>query len=269
MWTRLMLMGLGAFWLAMTALLWRSEYSGASRSGNPVDPHIVWKRVLTSPDSSSLAIVYRGERIGFCHLISSVGNSPGKRTQTDAPEGMIRDIGRYNLDLSGSMTELGTGARIRFDGELTLSPNQEWETFSFQIIARPMLVKIASTRSEGVLRFRIDSPELRTERLLRLSELSQPEAMLGELFGRAAPLALGSLPFAMPPVEGLAVGQQLQWRASTDRLLLGNSVSQVYRLELQATESVEVAVLVSRAGEILRVELPHNLILINEALTDL
>ena len=269
MWSRILLPVLGVLWVVMTLLLWRIEYTGSQLAGTPVDPTIVWGRILTSLDSSSMAIVHRERRVGFCHLIPSVVKSQTLSSHTNAPEGMIREIGTYRLDLSGSMDDLVNGSRIRFDGNMTLSPDQEWDQFELQVIARPLLIEVASRRSSGVLRLKVDSPEGSTERLFLLSDLRQPESLLAEFFGPAALVTPGALPFPSPAVQLLTPYDSLKWSASTDRLMIGSSASQIYRLELKLMEGYGVSILVSRAGEILRVELPENLTLINEALSDL
>ncbi len=267
--SRLLLLAFGLFWGTMTLLLWRSEYGPRPQMGTPVDANMVWHRILTSLDSSSLAIIHREKRIGFCHLITSVADSLNQSNPTNAPEGMVRNVGSYKLDLSGSLEEAGTGARIRFDGEMTLSRDQEWEDFRIQIIARPLFLTLTSSRTEGVIHLKMEGPEFRTERVLRLSDLNQPESMLAQLFGPAAPLALNALPFSLPDNRFPASRQDLQWTATTDRLAIGTSASLVYRLQLKPMEGYSVVILVSRAGEILRVELPESLTLVNEAITGL
>jgi hypothetical protein len=102
-----------------------------------------------------------------------------------------------------------------------------------------------------------------------LADLNDPEALLAHLLGPAAPLALNALPFSLPNRQLLTASQHLQWTATTDRLSIGSSSSLVYRLELRPFEGYSVVILVSRAGEILRVELPESLTLVNEAITGL
>jgi hypothetical protein len=269
MFSRILLGLLAIFWTVMTALLWRSEYLGGNLAAIPVDPSSVWQRVLTSPDSSSLAVVHQDERLGFCHLITGVADSMDKNATTNAPEGMVRNINRYRVDFSGSIDDLGNGSSMRFDGQITLSKRQEWQEFQLQLISRPWFVTVESKREEDVLELAVQGPDFTTRRSLRLSELSNPSAVIGEMLDPVAPLAIGLLPFPMPRPPRGSDELKLEWVATTDRLVMGNSASQIYRLELDAGEGMEVVILVSRAGEILRVDLPRNYKMVNEALSGL
>ncbi|MCU0771837.1 MAG: hypothetical protein MUE94_08745 [Verrucomicrobia bacterium] len=264
-----MLVVLGGFWAAMTLLLWRFEFTASPQARTPVDPSLVWQRILTSLDSSSLAITHRDNRIGYCHLIPSVADRVTHSGPTNAPEGRVRSIGGYILDLSGSVGTPETEIRIRFDGRVTFARNQEWEAFRIQINARPLLVTVTATNHTGLVCLKMESPELATERVLRWSDFNQPESLLAQLLGPAAPLAINALPFELPDIRLLDTSRQMQWTTTTDRLTIGNSTSLVYRLDLQALEGYSVVILVSRAGEILRVDLPEHVTLINEAITGL
>lgn len=267
MWSRLLLSVLGVFWVVMNLLLWRSEYTASGLTDFPVDPQIVWKKILTSPDSSSLTILHRGKRVGFCHLIASIVESPDRSGQTNAPEGMVRNVAHYKLDVSGSIGDLRNGKSLRLDGELTLSRSQEWESFRLQIIAQPMFMTIESKRGDGLVQLTIESPDLSTRKTFRLADLNQPQFLLTELFGDTALRTLDVLPLPIAATQSPTSRRRLQWNASSDRLMIGNSVTQVYRLELKPMTGYAVTILVSRAGEILRVELPEHVTGINEVLT--
>lgn len=269
MWSRFIVPALGVFWAIMSFLLWRSEYGHADFSGTQLPPEMVWRMILTSPDSSSLAVVYRGKRIGFCHLITSVAEQLHASSPTNLPEGLVRNIRGYQLDLSGSIDIPGDSRRFRFDGQMSLSENQAWEDFSVQLVARPLTLQADSTRSEKVIHLKIEGPDHSFKRELRLEQFQQPETVLTELFGQAAPLIAGLLPFRMPESQSIPFQENLRWQASTDRITIGRATAQIYRLELKPLENYTISLLVSRAGEILRVELPKDLTLINEALTGL
>ena len=267
MWSRLLLAVLGVFWVVMSLLLWRTEYAGSQFDGVTVDPHIVWGKILTSPDSSSLAIFRRNKRIGFCHLITSVADNLNRSGQTNAPEGMVRNIGRYRLDLSGSINDWGDGTRVRFDGALMLTQDREWTDFRLQLIVQPWYFTVESERSEGLLRLTVDSPEFSTKRSLPLAEILQPTSLVTGLLGPGVLPVLNALPFPLPAPTSPADPPPFQWTASTDRLMIGSTASPVYRLDVKSVEGYTMAILVSRAGEILRIDLPENVTLINEALT--
>src|SRR5437763_16707299 len=105
---RLIFAGLAAFWITMNILLWRAEYGARAALGTTVPAHVVWTKILTAPDSSSLTIYQSGKKIGFCHWITSVGEDLAKLSAGESPpEGMVQKIVNYRLDLDGNVM-LGT-----------------------------------------------------------------------------------------------------------------------------------------------------------------
>jgi len=74
---RLTFFAIAAFWLTMNFLLWRSEY-GARGSEVSVPMDLVWRKILTAPDASTLNVYQNGERSGFCEFSTSVGQEMAK-----------------------------------------------------------------------------------------------------------------------------------------------------------------------------------------------
>lgn len=58
MFARLTFCGLAAFWVTMNVLLWRLEY-GARGGDTEVPAQLVWHKILTAPDGSSLSVTRR------------------------------------------------------------------------------------------------------------------------------------------------------------------------------------------------------------------
>src|SRR5436305_668867 len=98
MFSRALLVGLTAFWLTMNFLLWRAEYGKQPSVGSTVPAKVVWEKILTAPDSSSLTILKRSKRLGFCHWITSVSEDLSHLRSNDGPqEGLVRKIVNYRL----------------------------------------------------------------------------------------------------------------------------------------------------------------------------
>jgi hypothetical protein len=62
-----------------------------------------------------------------------------------------------------------------------------------------------------------------------------------------------------------ALEKNLRWRARNDVVRIGRNRVRTYRLDMSFAGHVEAGVQVSRAGEILRVQLPGNLQLVGDA----
>jgi len=104
MFSRVILVALAGFWVTMNVLLWRAEYGKKAGLGTSVPARVVWQKILTSPDSSSLTIWRKGKKIGFCHWITSVSEDLSRVSSTEEPpEGMVREIVNYRLELGGNV----------------------------------------------------------------------------------------------------------------------------------------------------------------------
>ena len=66
--------------------------------------------------------------------------------------------------------------------------------------------------------------------------------------------------------EVTQVATRLRWEARNERLVMGNARVRVYRLQLRLLDGYEVKILVSQIGEVLRVDLPDEIVLIHEDL---
>ncbi|HKI68344.1 MAG TPA: hypothetical protein VKA67_02060, partial [Verrucomicrobiae bacterium] len=65
--SRAVLILLAFFWVTMNVLLWRVEFGPRGEIGIGIPAKVVWRKILTAPDSSSLNVLYHGNKIGICH----------------------------------------------------------------------------------------------------------------------------------------------------------------------------------------------------------
>ena len=68
------------------------------------------------------------------------------------------------------------------------------------------------------------------------------------------------------PRQLLGAGLDLEWESRSDWLNLGSSRIRIYRLRARWMNRFDIVLLISRAGEILRITLPGDLELRNEAM---
>src|SRR5690349_19597646 len=120
--SRATLIVLTLFWVAMNVLLWRAEYGGRGSAGGSVRGGMVWQKMLTAPDSSSLTVLHHGEKIGFCHWLTSVGEELSRLNEGDVPaEGLAGRVRAYRLHLEGNLALEDFGGRVRFESNLKLT----------------------------------------------------------------------------------------------------------------------------------------------------
>jgi hypothetical protein len=275
MWPRVLIVVITAFFLVMNVLLWQWEIAGRNDLGSPVPVRAVWEKILTAPDFSSLEILHHGRKIGDCRLVPSIGEAQRTgRVMSDEPppEGMVRRPINYVLDLTGSvlLDPATAGQRARFSFDLKLATNYAWQEFTLRLSLRPTDWTLRSVAAEEKLRFSADEGGAHSERIFTFTELRNPDRLLRELGGPLLPATLTALGFSMPAsssVQSLSLG--LKWEAHQDRLAIGNAKIRGYRLRARIFDRYQIVLFVSSIGEILRVELPDEVVLRNEALNSL
>jgi len=271
MWKRLYFPLVILFWLTMNLLLWRSEMGAGRDTGSQVPATVVWQRILTAPDDSSLQVLFQGRRMGYCRWAANVGEelAMGKiAREEDEPEGRVRQLAGYTLDFDGNVL-LGEGLpRLRVTWRAEFATNQLWRKMNLRLVLRPNLWEFRADAAAETFTLLVDDGERSSEQTFRFADLSRPETLLGAL---GSPLAMTWWQELAPhpaatPAKAPRLG--LEWEARTDWLKIGHSKVKVYQLQARLFDRHKVVVVASRVGEILRVELPNGWRLINEALLD-
>lgn len=256
------------FFVAMNVLLWRAEFGRGADLGSPVPLDLVWHRILTAPDDSALEIKRAGENIGYCRWTPNVEDpeAAGRVLPEEyEPSSLAPALSGYTIDLEGNLLLAGT--RLRFALHLECSTNNVWRAFSLHLTHRPHRLEVRATAAERALHLRVVTGDQEMSRIVSFDQLRDPQALAGELDLPVWPGLLASLGLNLPDPAGAAPGSgPLAWKARTDWLSFGHSRLRVYRIEARVLDRHRVAVVISRVGEILRVELPGGVTLVNDAL---
>ncbi len=254
------------FWLTMNFLLWRSQWGGPSKIGNETPLKLVWQKILTAPDNSSLEIFDHDKKIGFCHwtVTSSEALAANQSLQEDyAPGATVPVAAAYALDLDGNVAVASN--RVRFDARLTLATNQAWRNFRLRANVKPMAWDVEAsaeaqrvTLEDGAVR-RAVGAELHVR---RVEQPAGGDGGAGRADGAGVPgrAGLGGGNQRLGGIDGGGCAG----RAHEDHMQFGHSRVRVYRLETQWLGQ-RVYLFVSMVGEILWVEFPNGLTLRNEA----
>jgi hypothetical protein len=263
---RILLAAAAVFWVTMTVLLWRAEYGGKTGSGTSLPPAVVWNKILTAPDSSSLTVFHHGKKIGFCHWATSIGEElSALREEDGAPEGMVQKATSYRIQVEGSFSFPDIPEHARFDGHLVLSTNNAWQEFQLRFMLRPTTweIETAAARQEMVLT--TQEGETKRRRTITFAELQTPGALLEQFAGPVAGSLLGGLTLA-PFLRHGSASVPLHWQARHDSVRMGHSAVRAYRLQTTLLDRYSAVLYISRVGEILRAELPGEIVLVNDAL---
>ena len=267
---RLLLLFATTFFVTMNVLLWRAEFGARGHSGAAVPPELIWEKVLTAPDISSMEIRHRGEKLGRATWAATIGEgqATGRLMSDLPPEGMVQVLDGYTLDFDGHLNFPGTG-RLKFNSHLDLDANQAWKNLRLQFALKPFSLDLAIDARTQQTTVKINDGENVTERVLKNETLRDPEKLAREFGAFGIPAAMAAMGLRINPPAGSDAARGFRWDASNDRLKIGNSLVRVYRLEARLFGSFSAVLFVSPVGELLRVELPDEVVLLNEALLNL
>ena len=247
---RLTLLAITVFWVTMNVLLWRSEY-GSHSDDFPVPLVLVWNRILSAPEVSSLSVFQNHERMGYCELATGVGQQMATLDEDrPPPEGFVAQAGS-RLHLTGNIGVGDFTNRFKFDIRLQFDTKRQWQELAARITSRQAVMEVHSLATNQAVEIRVSSEGDVVERRLTFAELQNPGALLRAYAGPAADLLPGG--FDLPGL-GVAAGQSLQWEARRTRMRIGSQLVPVYRLQTGLLGR-NVTVDVSTLGEILRVDL--------------
>jgi hypothetical protein len=255
--SRVTFLCIGAFWITMNVLLWRAEY-GLRGSGVSVPVDLVWRKILTAPDASSMNIYQDGERSGFCEFSTSVETEMAKLDgDKPPPEGIVARAG-YSIHLNGN-TSLGDFTnRVRFDARLQFNSKRRWRELNVKISSHVATVELHSFATNQMIHLKITGDGGVMERDLAFDDLRDPNTLLRTLTGNFGGGLFGLLDLPVLPVAPADVAQNIRWEARRARLKIGQEPVSAYRLETRVLER-PVLIYVSTLGEILRVELPDGI----------
>ena len=252
---RLAFLGVLTFWVAMNFLLWRAEYG--SRAGDtPVPAELVWKKILTAPDASSLSVYQNQVRTGYAEFSTSVGQQMAALDEDKLPpEGLAQRAG-YQIHLAGNLALGDFTNRFKFDGRVQFATVRDWQEFTLKISSHTTTIELHSVATNQSLHLRFTGDGSAVEHDFTFAELQNPGTLIRAFTGNFANSFLGALD--LPELPGAAAGEKISWVARRTRVKIGHEAVPIYRLETSVLGRT-VGVDVSTLGEILRVELPGEL----------
>lgn len=262
------------FWVAMNVLLWRAEMMSRPAGGSPVSPDLVWERMLTAPDDSSLEIRQHDRKLGWLRWVPRVEEdlgaaAPGPGPAAgDGPEGRVQRITGYTVALDGNLASPDPPQRYRFSGQLEFDAAKNWQSLHLRVTLRPQVWELQADARRQTVFFKVGEEAHAAEFRFTFAELAQPEALLSAL---GLPVPPGTLQHLLPPAlaggpRKLALG--LTWDARSNWLQIGSARARAYTVSARLLDKYEVRLVLSRVGEILQVELPNHLTLVSDALAD-
>lgn len=260
------------FWLTMMVLLWRAEIGSLHGiGGTPVPPRLVWTRILTAPDDSPLEVFREKERIGHCRWWANVlenHDTDAVPSSVEQIEGRVRRVTGYTLDLEGNIVLGAAQPRFRFAWHAEFNRDEKWRNMTLKLAFRPTTIEVKADAETQTIAISSDDGQSTWQRKFTFAELAQPNVILRNLGLAYASFFFDGLPLiGQTQVANLDPG--IQWDARSDWLEAGNARVRIYKLQARLFDKYKTVVYTSRVGEILKAELPGDIVLMNEALFQL
>lgn len=266
--TRLLFWLVTAFFITMNVLLWRYEFGSRQNLGR-VPVETVWHKMLIAPDNSRLEIRHHGKKIGNGTWSPSLGAdlATGKRMQEEPlPEGMIAEPSSYTVDFSGNFG-IDNLTRLRFEFGLRLTTNHQWQEMSLILKIRPSVWEVRASAEAGTVKFNSNDETGTSEQVYKLSDLAKPEKLFHQAGWPLSPVLVGALGLPRNLTQAGPAAFQLNWEAHNDWLQIASERMRVYKLQARLLDRFQVVLFISLEGEILRVELPDEIVLVNDQLS--
>jgi hypothetical protein len=235
--------------------LWRAEY-GSQVGATPVPFELVWQKVLTAPDASSLTVFQHHERMGYCEFSTSVGQQMANVDDDNPPPaGLVARAG-YKIHLAGNIALNNFTNRVKIDGRISFASLHQWSQVDLKISMRSALFEIHAFATNQLVHVKITSDGAVIERHLSVADLQNPGALIRAFTGNFAGNLLGEMDLPLPSPADTA--QKIQWTAHRTRLKIGTETIPVYHLETTLLGNV-ISADISTVGEILDINLPGDI----------
>jgi hypothetical protein len=264
--TRIAFLTSAVFWVTMSYLLWRSEYSGPNHQGGRVPAAVVWRKIITSPDNSSLDILHHGKKAGYARWAVNERRDPADGSSlvgglpvawSDLPKG-------YRLDLEGNVAPEGDFGRIYFDLSVELTTNRVWERMAVRISIGKSSLAVHMRAAEQSVHLITDDDGDKQDRVLTFDQLKNPQS-IAEAFAVPLPEGFAAISnMSTNALEDVLPAGGLVLEARSDWVNIGHTAARAYRLQTRLLDRWQVAIMVSPVGEILRVELPDGWVLASD-----
>jgi hypothetical protein len=254
--SRLILLVLAGLCVTLNVLVWRAEY-GSKDNETPVPDALVWRKIMTAPESSSLNIFQAGKRTGFCEISTGVGQEMAQLDDNrPPPEGLATRV-NYQVHFNGNASFGDFTNRVKFEGHVFFNARHAWQSLDLRVLMRNLTLQLDSAATNQTVHVSLTSDGATIHRTFTFADLNDPNkilrSVLGDFAGNFGGLLLGLELPGLPNAASAAGG--VQWDAVRTRVMFGHEPVPVYRLETRVLDH-PVVILTSTLGEILRVELP-------------
>jgi hypothetical protein len=245
---------IAVFWITMNVLLWRMEYDSHG-AGIRVPSALVWQKILTAPDISSLNVFQGGQRTGFCEFSTSVEQEMATIDESSPMPKTLNSHAGYQIRFNGNVGLGDFTNRLTFNGQVEFSRRREWRQLDLKLSSHFATIEIHSVSNEQNVHLKITNDGVTTERVISFDDLHDPNALWDAFTGNLGNEWIAGLDLPFLPQTPTLFTQNIRWEAHRSLLIIGQESVPVYRLETRVLDR-PIIIYISTLGEILRIELP-------------
>jgi len=245
---------IAVFWIAMNVLLWRAEYVSHG-AGVRVPAALVWQKILTAPDISSLTVFQDGQRVGFCEFSTSIEQEMASLDEGKPVPETINARAGYQIRFNGNVGLGDFTNRLTFNGLLKFSRKREWRELNLKVSSHSATAEVHSLADEQTVQLTITSDDISTERVFSFDDFKDPNALWHAFAGNLGGEWVGDLDLPIVVQTPGVPAPDIHWEAHLERLTIGRELVPAYCLETRVLDR-PIVIYASTLGEILRVELP-------------
>jgi hypothetical protein len=181
---------------------------------------------------------------------------------------MTQEVTGYDVDLDGYFLVDDT-TRLRFNANLVLDTNLVWRQMDLRLVLRPDAWEFSADAARERVRIQLDDENGRRERTFKFSDLERPDQVMRLLgVGGLAPM-LGGLGLPLGRLQATNLLSGVSWHAERDHLPLNRVNVPVFRVQAGAFNRPQATAFIGVFGEVLRVELPGQILLLSDLIKTL
>jgi len=256
--SRLTFLVIAVFWIAMNVLLWRAEYVSHG-AGVRVPAALVWQKILTAPDISSLTVFQDGQRVGFCEFSTSIEQEMATLDEGKPIPETINTRAGYQIRFNGNVGLGDFTNRLTFNGLVKFSHRREWRELNLKVSSHFATAEVHSLVDEQNVQLTLTSDDISTVRVFSFDDLKDPNALWRAFAGNLGGGWADDLDLPAVLQTPAVSAPDIRWQAHLDRLAIGRELVPAYRLDTRVLDH-PIVIYASTLGEILRVELPGGVI---------
>ncbi|MGH7994302.1 MAG: hypothetical protein ACREDQ_12345, partial [Limisphaerales bacterium] len=146
----------------MNVLLWRAEYVSHG-AGVRVPAALVWQKILTAPDISSLTVFQDGQRVGFCEFSTSIEQEMASLDEGKPIPETVNTRAGYQIRFNGNVGLGDFTNRLTFNGILEFTRQRAWRELNLKVSSHFATIEIHSLAADRNVQVTITSDDISTE----------------------------------------------------------------------------------------------------------